>query len=122
MSADGNDEDGDDKQQEYVKKEFVARPYESTSGVLEDIQKGIIHNSRPLMQMRISRERKEFAKDMNFIDKDANENTLDLKGQIKKIEPSRHKKKILDGGFQAAFQIKRIQTQTQFGRSVNKTS
>lgn len=29
-------------------------------------------------------------------------------------------KHILEGGFQAAYQIKRIQTQTYFGRSVNK--
>lgn len=56
MSGDGIDgDDGDENKQEYVKKEFVARPYECTSGVLEEIEKTIIKNSRPLLQMRISR-------------------------------------------------------------------
>lgn len=64
--------------------------------------------------MRISRQRKEFGQDgMNLGDKDAKdatEFTTDCKGTIKKIEPSRHKKKVLEGGFQAAYQIKQIQT------------
>ena len=38
MSGDGGD-DGDDGdvKQEYVKKEFVARPYASDTGVLEEV-------------------------------------------------------------------------------------
>jgi hypothetical protein len=125
MSGEGADgDDGDENKQEYVKKEFVARPYECTSGVLEEIEKTIIKNSRPLLQMRISRQRKEFGADgLNLADKDAKdatEFTTDCKGTIKKIEPSRHKKKILDRGFQAAYQVKQIQTQTYFGRHVNK--
>lgn len=125
MSGDGAEGDeGDENKQEYVKKEFVARPYVSTSGVLEEIEKSIIQNSRPLLKMRISRQRKEFGQDgINLGEKDAKdatEFTTDCKGTIKKIEPSRHQKKVLEGGFQAAYQIKRIQTQTYFGRSVNK--
>lgn len=61
MSADvGDGDEGDENKQEYVKKEFVARPYESTSGVLEEIEKSIIQNTRPLMRMRISRKRRLF--------------------------------------------------------------
>ena len=55
--ADGDDGDGDDQKQEYVKKEYIARPYTSDTGVLEAVQKSIIKESRPLMQMRISRPR-----------------------------------------------------------------
>ena len=42
------DEDGDAKA-EYVKKEYFARPYESNSGMLEEVEKSIVQNSRPLM-------------------------------------------------------------------------
>ena len=42
------DEDGDAKA-EYVKKEYFARPYESTSGMLDEVQNSIVQNSRPLM-------------------------------------------------------------------------
>lgn len=43
MSGDvGEGDDGDDNKLEYVKKEFVARPYECTSGVLEEIEKSIV--------------------------------------------------------------------------------
>jgi hypothetical protein len=56
MSAGENDPDADDEnKQEYVKKEFIAKPYECSSGVLEDVTKSIVKNSRPLLQMRISR-------------------------------------------------------------------
>ena len=90
MSGDGGDgEDGDENKQEYVKKEFVAKPYVSDSGVLEEIEKSIIKNSRPLLQMRISRQRKEFGMDgVNLADKDAKdatEFTVDCKGTVKKI-------------------------------------
>jgi hypothetical protein len=50
--------------------------------------------------MRISRERKEFGQDgFNFADKDAGEFSVDLKGTIKGINPSRHKKQVLEAGF-----------------------
>ena len=48
------DEDGDAKA-EYVKKEYFARPYESPYGTLEDVEKSIVSNSRPLMAMRITK-------------------------------------------------------------------
>ena len=74
--------------------------------------------------MRISRPRKEFGQDnFNLIEKEASEFSTDCKvqqGSMKKIEKSKHKKHVLEGGFQAAHQIKQIQTQTYFGRSVNK--
>lgn len=80
MSGDGNDDDNDENKQEYVKKEFVARDYTCTSGVLEEVENSIIKNSRPLLQMRISRQRKEFGQDnFNLIDKDASEFFTDCK-------------------------------------------
>ena len=123
VSGDGADdgEDGDAKQ-EYVKKEFIARPYESKSGVLEDVQSSIIKDSRPKLEMRISRLRKDFGQDgFNFIDKDASEFSADLKSVTKNIMYM-NQKKVLEIGLQAAHQMKRIQTQTYFGRSVNKAS
>jgi len=57
--------------------------------------------------MRISRQRKDFGLDgVNLADKDAKdatEFTTDCKGVIKKIEPSRHRKRVLQGGFQSAY-------------------
>ena len=48
LSGDGGDdgEDGEGKQ-EYVKKEYIAKPYTSTSGVLEEVENSIIKNNRP---------------------------------------------------------------------------
>lgn len=84
MSGDG-DEDGDGKQ-EYVKKEYFARPYESTSGVLEEVENSIIKNSRPKLQMRLSRQRREYGQDgYNFIDKESAEFPVDLKSVTKNI-------------------------------------
>jgi hypothetical protein len=42
--AGGDGEDGDDGdiKQEYVDKEFVARPYASDTGVLESVERSII--------------------------------------------------------------------------------
>ena len=42
----GEDEDFDPKT-EYVKKVYVARPYESTSGVFEEVNNAIVKQSRP---------------------------------------------------------------------------
>ena len=57
--------------------------------------------------MRISRQRKDFGLDgVNLADKDAKdatEFTTDCKGVIKKIEPTRHRKRVLQGGFQSAY-------------------
>jgi len=50
MSGDGADDNDDgDNKQEYIKKEFVAKPYECNSGVLEEVRSSIIKNSRPLL-------------------------------------------------------------------------
>jgi WD40 repeat protein len=39
MSGEGIDgDDGDENKQEYEKKEFVARPYECTSGMDADVE------------------------------------------------------------------------------------
>ena len=89
----------------------MARAYESTSGVLEEVEKSIVKNSRPLLQMRISRQRREFGQDgVNFTDKDAAEYSHECKTATKGITVSRHPKKVLEDGFQAAHQIKQIQT------------
>ena len=49
MSGDGLDgDDGDDNKQEYQKKEFFARPYTSTTGVMDEVHNSIIKNQRPL--------------------------------------------------------------------------
>jgi WD40 repeat protein len=121
MSGDG-DEDGDGKP-EYVKKEFVAREWPLTSGVYDEVKQSIVEPSRSRLSMRISRQRRDFGNDgFNFVDKDGAEFSVDLKGIVKNINPSRHRKKIIEGGFQVAHQIKQIQTQTYFGRAVNKAS
>jgi hypothetical protein len=49
MSGDGEGDDDGDNKQEYVKKEFVARPYVSETDVLEKVQNSIVKESRPLM-------------------------------------------------------------------------
>jgi len=117
----GDAEEGDEAKQEYVKKEYFARPYTSDTGVLQEVQSSIIKSSRPLLSMRISRQRREFGQDgFNFVDKEGSEFFVDLKGVTKNIVQSRNAKVVLDMGLQAAHQIKRIQTQTYFGRSVNK--
>jgi hypothetical protein len=103
VSGDGGD-DGDDgdAKQEYVKKEFVARPYECKTGVLEEVFASIIKDSRPKLQMRISRMRRDFGQDgFNFIDKDASEFSADLKSVTKNIMYM-NTKKVLDIGLQAA--------------------
>jgi hypothetical protein len=108
MSDNADLEDGADKQ-DYVKKEYVARPYDSNSGCIEDVESSIVKNSRALLNMRITRERKEFGQDgFNFMDKDSGEFWADCKGQVKHLTPSRHLKKVLDSGFQASSEIKRM--------------
>lgn len=87
MSGDGGD-DGDDGEakQEWVKKEYIARPYTCTTGVLEEVEESIIRETRPLISLRISRPRREFGQDgFNFIDKDGTEFFVDLKGVTKNI-------------------------------------
>ena len=100
VSADGA-EDGDeaDEKKEYVKKEFVARPYETTSGVLEEVNNSIIKESRPLLKLRISRKRAEFGQDgFNLIDKDGSEFIVDMKPIAIKNITYLLRKKVLDIG------------------------
>ena len=56
MSGEGAD-DGDEagEKQEYVKKDFVAQPYKSDTGMLAEVENSIIKDSRPRLQMRVSR-------------------------------------------------------------------
>lgn len=71
--------------------------------------------------MRISRARREFGQDgFTLADKEAGELSQDLKAQIRGISYANTSKHVLDMGLQAAYQMKQIQTQTYFGRSVNK--
>lgn len=94
--------------------------YVSTTGALEEVERSIIKQSRPKLRMRVSRARKEFGQEgFNFADKEASENSVDLKSQIKNIDYIT-KKRVLDMGLQAAHQMKRIQTQTVFGRKIHK--
>ena len=61
VSGEGNEDDFDgDAKAEYVKKEYFARPYECVTGALEEVEKSIIRGSRPKLQMRISRPRREY--------------------------------------------------------------
>jgi hypothetical protein len=77
----GDDLDELDGKAEYVKKEFVARPYESNSGMMEEVRDARVEDSRPRLTMRIQRPRKEFGQDgFNFMDKDAGEFFVDCKG------------------------------------------
>ena len=74
------------------------------------------------MAMRITKQRKEFGNEAApFMEKDANDSCIDLKAPTRNILHVTHKK-TLDIGLQAAHQMKRIQTQTYFGRSVNKST
>lgn len=57
------------------------------------------------------------------MEKDANDSCIDLKAPTKNIQYIQtNNKQTLDIGLQAAHQMKRIQTQTYFGRSVNKST
>lgn len=72
-SGDGADDyDEGDAKAEYVKKEFFARPYDCITGALEEVEQSIYRDSRPKLQMRISRPRRDYGQDgFNFADKEA---------------------------------------------------
>jgi hypothetical protein len=75
----------------------VARPYECTSGVLEEVEESIIKESRPLLKMRISRQRREFGQDgFNLID--GSELNTDMKPIAIRNITYLTKKKVLDIG------------------------
>ena len=122
ISGDGGDDADDlDAKQEYVKKEYIARPYVSETGALEEVQSSIIKNTRPRIVMKVTRQRKEFCQDnIGYVEKDATESfSQELRSQTKNIMYMTQKR-VLEKGFQAALQMKRFQSQTYFGRSVNK--
>jgi len=90
------------------RKNFAKLEYVSTTGALEEVEKSIIKASRPKLRMRVSRPRKEYGQEgFNFADKEASENSYDLKSLTKNIDYIT-KKKVLDMGLQAAYQMKRI--------------
>ena len=123
--GDGDGEDGDGKA-EYVKKQFVARPWESNSGVYDDMMKHKVTQTRPLFKVRVSKQRKEFADNtLSIVEKDSG----DMQSVCQEFKPQfqkgfnymdRDRRRVLDIGLQAANQVKRIQTQTYFGRKINK--
>jgi hypothetical protein len=122
--GDGGDGDGDDANQqkaEYVKKVIVARPYVSEFNTYDEVDSKIVRNSRPMIRMRISRPRKEFGVDgTNFIERDANDQCPELKSQSQsKNNNFINKKKCLDIGLQAAYEMKTFSSQTYFNRTVN---
>ena len=75
-------EDGDGKQ-EYVKVDlqpFMRGPYTAQEGVQQEVEDSIIEPSRPLLQMRISRQRRDFGTEgFSLIEKEASEFTHELK-------------------------------------------
>ena len=108
-----------------MKKEFIARPWVSDTGVLEEVEESIIKQNRPLIKMRVSMPRKQFADtNLSIVDKESG----DMQGATQDIKPpmkgtaymASNMRKVLDIGLQSAHQIKRVQTQTYFGRMVNK--
>ena len=110
ISGDGGDDADDlDAKQEYVKKEYIARPYTSETGALEEVQASIIKNTRPRIVMKITRQRKEFCQDnIGYVEKDATESfSQELRQQTKNIMYMTQKK-VLEKGFQAALQMKRF--------------
>merc|ERR1719230_492445 len=73
LSGEG-DGDGDDAEGkvEYVKKQFVARPWVSNSGVYDDLMAHKIQEKRPLFKVRVSKPRKEFADNgLSIVEKDS---------------------------------------------------
>ena len=107
IAEDGDNQSGDGEgdfddaegKQEYVKKEFVANlNYVSTTGALEEVENSIIKASRPKLRMRVSRPRKEYGQEgFNLAEKEASENSVDLKSVVKNIDYIT-KKKVLDMG------------------------
>lgn len=76
--AEGEEEE--DAKQEYVRKEFFARPYEGDGVTEEAVNQLIVQPGRPLMKIRVSKARREFGlENFQLIDKEAAETTTDLK-------------------------------------------
>jgi hypothetical protein len=95
-------DDGGAQNAEFVERDFIPREYTSewVDHTTEEVRQMIVRNKRPLIKMRISRKRNEFAGDFSLIDREGGENWIDVK-------PTRNmnymlQKKILDIGLQAA--------------------
>ena len=107
ISGDGDGDDGEGKV-EYVKKQFVARPWVTDSGVYEDMMAHKITQTRPLHKVRVSKPRKEFADTgLSIVDKDSG----DMQSVCQEFKPQfqkgfnymeRDRRKVLHIGLQAA--------------------
>jgi len=82
--GDGDNYEDDVEKKEYVKKEYFAKPYHADGVTEAAVNKLIIKNTRPTIQMRMTKTRKEFAlENYQMIEKDAADITIDLKFQGK---------------------------------------
>lgn len=117
----GNDAEDEAEKKEYVKKEYYARDYVSDGVTEEQVNQLIIKSSRPLITMRMSKPRKEFSlENFQMIEKDAADQTIDLKFQGKAGNITHTiKRKVLQMGLQAARAIHTYSSQTYHKRSVN---
>lgn len=107
--GDNDMDENDTGKQDYVKKTFVARPYESPE-TLAEVENLIVKNSRPLIKLQVTKQRKEFGGEFTtFVDREPNDSTTELKYNTKH-QPVKHNKTVLEVGLQAANRI--INTQT----------
>ena len=83
MESGGEEGEEGDGKLEYVKidlQPFMRGPYTAQEGVQQEVEDSIIEPSRPLLQMRISRQRRDFGTEgFSLIEKEAGEFTYDLK-------------------------------------------
>ena len=76
----GDEGEDENKQADYVKKEFIARPFDPTPEILEAVENSSVKNKRPLIRMRVSRPRIAFGGEPVVADRDANDlNPQDIK-------------------------------------------
>ena len=87
--SDAGDGDGDDAdaKQDYVKKQFVAQPYDSDTiaGVLAEVEESIIKENRPRVKIRVSRPRSDFCGDFSPAEREAQEHNYEIKANAKNI-------------------------------------
>lgn len=82
---------------------YVARPWDCTSGVLEEVEASILKPSRPLVRMRVSMQRKMFADpNLGIVDKESGDMpgaTQDFKPPMKNLTyMDKDKRQVLDIG------------------------
>ena len=113
-SGDGGEDDGEENKLDYKKKEWIANLDYKDLGSLKEVQDSIISDSRPKIQMKIARARREYGQEgFNLIDKDASEAFYqELKCQLKNpiIYMPHNNKKVLEIGLQAAHKMKEVKT------------